>query len=114
MYENEDKEMLKGDKKYYWLTSVEKKEGTSSDGYMHYANMNLLRNNEVFLTEGPLKADIASNLSQRAFIAIPGSSCYKLIESNAEKLKTQSKYAEKWESAFDDACPAEKDLKSAG
>jgi len=77
----------KGDKKYYWLTSVEKKEGTSSDGYMHYANMNLLRNNEVFLTEGPLKADIASILSQRAFIAIPGSSCYKLIESNAEKLK---------------------------
>jgi len=76
-----------GEKKYYWLTSIEKKEGTSSDGYMHYANMNLLRNNEIFLTEGPLKADIASNLSKRAFIAIPGSSCYKLVESNAEKLK---------------------------
>jgi len=77
----------KGEKKYYWLTSVEQNEGTSADGCMHYSNMDLLKNNEVFLTEGPLKADIASNLSQRAFIAIPGSSCYKLIEKNAEKLK---------------------------
>ena len=35
-------------------------------------------------------------------------------ESNVEKLKTQSKYAEKYESAFDAACPAEKDLKIGG
>jgi len=77
----------KGEKKYYWFTSVEQNEGTSSVGYIHFSNMNLLKNNEIFLTEGGLKGDVASNLSQRAFMAIPGSTCYKLIEQNIELLK---------------------------
>jgi len=77
----------KGEKKYYWFTSIKKIYGSSAESCMHFVNMNLLKNNEIFLTEGGLKADIASNLSQRAFMAIPGSSCYKLIEQNIELLR---------------------------
>lgn len=76
-----------GESKYIWFTSSEKIAGISAEICMHFSNMHLLRNDEIFLTEGPLKADIASNLSKRAFMAIPGSSCFRLIENNVEKLK---------------------------
>ena len=77
----------KSDRKYCWLTSNEKSNGTSAEISMHYVNMDLADKAEVFITEGPLKADIASNLSKKPFIAIPGSSCYKLLEKNLDKLK---------------------------
>ena len=77
----------KGYKKYTWLTSSERDSGTPASTYMHYSNFNQGVTNEVFITEGPLKADIASILSNRVFIALPGVSCYGLIEKNVKTLK---------------------------
>jgi len=76
----------KGDKKYTWLTSSERNLGVSASTYVHFSNIKL-NSNEVFLTEGPLKADIASTLSKKPFMALPGASCYKLLEKVSAKLK---------------------------
>lgn len=56
--------------KYVWLSSSGKTMGTSSGSPIHYVGR--YNSKVVYLTEGTLKADIASILMNRTFVAIAG------------------------------------------
>lgn len=56
--------------KYIWLSSINDKMGTSSGSPIHFVGNP--RDEIVFLTEGPLKGDIASFLSGLSFACVPG------------------------------------------
>lgn len=96
----------KGDRRYIFLSSVDKKNGVSVGecNKIHYTR-NFWQNGEmvipkiVCMTEGPLKADVAAELSGKCFIAVPGvNACGNLIEE-FEFLKEQG--CEKIELYFD-------------
>ena len=77
--------------KYMSFTSTGKPEGTQSSLKAHIIGYNGQSN--VYLTEGALKADIASFLSYKlkdkkiAFMAIPGVSNYKSMQKTISNLK---------------------------
>ncbi len=76
-----DEEVLKkkGDlQKYLWHSSAGKTNGVSSGSPVHIVMPNKpIQNNTVYITEGPLKADIASYLLEVPFIGIAGVGMYK-------------------------------------
>lgn len=57
-----------GDKKYKWFSSYGMPNGTTSNAPAHYTG----GAGKVWVTEGPLKADIASSMLSVPFIGIPG------------------------------------------
>jgi hypothetical protein len=62
-----------GDGKYIWLSSKDRPLGASSGAPLHFARVDLLTNTEeVIITEGALKADVAAYLSQSPVIAVAG------------------------------------------
>lgn len=63
-------------RKYIWMSTDGDKNGTKCFSYVHFA-MDFINNkavfgDEVILTEGPLKADIAHYFSKQPFIAVAG------------------------------------------
>jgi ribosomal protein L37AE/L43A len=58
------------DCKYCWLSSNGKPEGTKANTVYHVAGSNKTR--RVWITEGPLKGDIASYITGETFICVPG------------------------------------------
>ena len=98
--------MDKGDTRYIFLSSINKKNGVSVGdcNKIHYTR-NFWKDGKmvipkvVCMTEGPLKADVAAELSGKCFIAIPGvNACGDLMEELAF-LKEQG--CEKIELYFD-------------
>ena len=74
--------------KYIYFSSAGKKNGCSSGALIHVAvpeNKNL-ETCRVWITEGPLKADIAAHYTGMPFLGIPGVSIYKQAAQKAEEL----------------------------
>lgn len=76
-----DEEVLRkkeGLQKYLWQSSAGKLNGVSSGAPVHIATPNKpTQGSIVYITEGPLKADIASMLLEVPFIGIAGVGLYK-------------------------------------
>lgn len=74
--------------KYIWLSSADKPFGTKATAAIHIAGKQYAaKDKTVYLTEGPLKADIASFLTGKCFLACPGTSHYKRFETIIPLLK---------------------------
>jgi len=74
--------------KYIYFSSTGKKNGCSSGALIHVAvpeNKNL-KDYRVWLTEGPLKADIAARYTNMPFLGVPGVSVYRQAAQKAEEL----------------------------
>jgi len=71
--------------KYRFFSSSNKPHGTSAESCPHvvYGRESV----KVYLTEGPLKADIASHLTGRTYVAIPGVNATKGLLEIIEMLK---------------------------
>jgi hypothetical protein len=90
-----------GKQKYKWLSSHPDhyRSGTSSGAPLHFARPDLLASSSsVWLTEGALKADIASHFLGEPFIAAPGVSMWA---GYAEKFKTAFPHITQTIVAFD-------------
>ena len=72
--------------KYIWFSSVDEEKGVSSKSPAHFVG-NPCDENAVFVTEGALKADIASALSGRTFIAVAGTGCIDSLKEPFEIMK---------------------------
>ena len=72
--------------KYIWLSSVDEEKGTSSKSPAHFVG-NPCDDKAVFVTEGALKADIASAISGRTFIAVAGTGCIDSLKEPFEIMK---------------------------
>lgn len=71
-------------RKYRWLSSNYFQNGSKAEPWIHVTGN--IESTSAYITEGPLKADVASYLSSgRLFIAIPGINC---IEKLSEVLKS--------------------------
>ena len=78
--------------KYKWFSSSKMAEGTKINGFIHLRwNKNGI-SDKVVITEGPLKADVASYLSDTTFIGVPGVGSYKGIEKILYLLKPKQIY----------------------
>lgn len=66
-------------RKYRWLSSNHFQNGTGTEPWVHVCgNVN---SKSAYITEGPLKADVASHLSGgKLFIAIPGINCTEKLQ----------------------------------
>lgn len=62
--------------KYIWLSSADRPSGTGAGTSVHVAVPQPHLMDEVWVTEGPLKADIAALKLRRIVLAIPGVSCW--------------------------------------
>jgi DNA primase len=73
--------------KYKWLSSAERPDGCSSGVSVHVARPENHKIDEIWITEGPLKADIACLKLQRIVLAIPGVACWNEAVPILCKLK---------------------------
>lgn len=67
----------RGDSRYVWLSSKEKLEGTTSGAPVHFAASHRLRQGNVIITEGALKADVIAQFTECAVIGLAGVNSYK-------------------------------------
>ena len=72
--------------KYIWFSSVDEEKGVSSKSPAHFVG-NPCDEDAVFVTEGALKADIASALSGRTFVAVAGTGCIDSLKEPFEIMK---------------------------
>lgn len=80
-------------RKYIWLSSTNYHRGTSSGSPVHLAGNP--GEKTVFITEGPLKGDLAHALSGRTFGCVPGANQYANLPPFLQEMKrmgTQSVY----------------------
>lgn len=75
--------------KYSWVSSGDKETGSSVSGCenIHFAGDWSINHKVVYLTEGALKADLASVLSGRPFIGLTGVNNLSQLKGNLDKLK---------------------------
>jgi len=66
-------------RKYLWLSSTGKEQGTGSGSPVHFVGDP--RSDTVYITEGPLKADLAHILTGKTFAAVAGATQYKNLET---------------------------------
>ncbi len=72
-------------RKFRWVSSVERKSGCGSSGWVHIAGP--IRPT-MLLTEGPMKADVIYALSGLSVIAVPGVNALKTLTPVLEDLKS--------------------------
>jgi hypothetical protein len=72
--------------KYRWFSSRDQENGTPAESWVHIARG---QTKEVWLTEGPLKADIAAYLSGHTFVAIPGVTSIKYLVPALRDIKAR-------------------------
>jgi endogenous inhibitor of DNA gyrase (YacG/DUF329 family) len=75
--------------KYKWLSSARKLNGCSSGAPIHVAKPEGANQDEIWITEGPLKADIVSRKLNRIILAVPGVNNYMGIIPILKALKPQ-------------------------
>jgi DNA primase len=75
-------------RKYRYFSSVNYENGAPAKSYVHIAKMPV--NGQIRLTEGPLKADVASYLSGEPYIAIPGINSYKYLVPMIKSLEVHT------------------------
>lgn len=76
--------------RYIWLSSSNKEEGASSGAPIHFRNVDLARRSgQAIITEGALKADVATHLLgyKHAFIAVAGVSTFG--DDFGQRLRSQ-------------------------
>lgn len=73
------------DRKYIWLSSSGYHMGVTSGSPVHFVGNE--GEETVFVTEGPLKADLAHALSGRTFVAVAGVNLYHNLPPVIERLK---------------------------
>ena len=73
--------------KYLWLSSRGKSGGTGSGSPSHLAIPMELKGDRLWITEGPLKADIACELLNEHVIGVPGVSAWRKCIYMLDKLK---------------------------
>jgi hypothetical protein len=76
--------------KYVWLSSSDRLNGCSSGVSVHVAKPANSDNSEIWITEGPLKADIISLKLNRIVIAIPGVAAWEKAIPIVWQLKVGS------------------------
>lgn len=80
------------EKKYIWISSSGKPNGTKQKSYVHFAcdfeNDIPKLGSKVFLTEGPLKADVAHFISGLPFIAVAGVNATSELDEVLSLLKS--------------------------
>lgn len=72
-------------RKYMWFSSINYPMGASSGSPIHLAGMP--GDKIAFVTEGPLKGDIAHALSGRTFVCVPGVNQYANLPVFLEEMK---------------------------
>lgn len=72
-------------RKYLWLSSVNKNMGVSSGSPIHFAGNPA--DKVIYITEGPLKATVAHCLSGKSFASIAGANQYSNLAGLFEVLK---------------------------
>ena len=72
-------------RKYLWLSSINKKMGTSSGSPIHFVGNP--EDKVVYITEGPLKATVAHCLSGKSFASVAGANQYGNLAGLFEVLK---------------------------
>jgi hypothetical protein len=72
------------DNRYRWFSSARKEGGASSGAPVHVAMPKPSK--RVWVTEGPLKADIAARILNRPFIAVAGVGNYKNVKPILQEL----------------------------
>ena len=72
-------------RKYMWLSSINYHRGASSGSPVHLVGKP--GDKTVFVTEGPLKGDIAHALSGRTFACVPGVNQYANLQSFLQEMK---------------------------
>lgn len=75
------------DTKYIWLSSTDKKDGTNSGTPIHIAFPPMIKRNEIWITEGPLKANILAWRRKCIVIAAPGIAHWREIPCTIEKIR---------------------------
>ena len=70
-------------RKYRWLSSSERTDGCKAEGWTHIAGQPRKR---IFLTEGPLKADIVHALSGQTVLAVPGVNALTHLDIALDRL----------------------------
>jgi hypothetical protein len=89
-----------GEPRYIWFSSAGREGGASSGAPVHYARAHMLKStDEVTLTEGSLKADVASHLLDAPVIAAAGVSTFG--DDFAANLKQQFPNIKTCHVAFD-------------
>jgi hypothetical protein len=73
--------------KYIWLSSKDKPSGCGSGTPIHVTWPEDAATDEVWITEGPLKADIASLRLKRIVLAVPGVANYRGVIPILKSLK---------------------------
>ena len=88
-------------RKYIWLSSVNFEGGTTSGSPVHFVGKP--GDKTVFVTEGPLKGDLAHALSGRTFLCVPGvnQSANLMPVLNEMKEPGSSMKPMTWTSCFD-------------
>lgn len=73
----------RGDKKYIWFSSPE----AGANAVPHVTSVSKEVSKKVWITEGPLKADIASFLLKETFVGIPGVGAWRPVKGVVAQLK---------------------------
>lgn len=98
VYGNDGKPIMKRESKFNWLSTPDMCEGGKAEANIHFAcNFSwdeekkeispILKSKEVYLTEGPMKADIFFFLMGRPTIAVPGVNALLHLDSVLDQLK---------------------------
>ena len=81
---------LDGNRKYMWMSSAERNGGCSSNSPVGISG-DVFNSEVVYVTEGPLKGQIAHALSGKPFLATAGVNQQKELEAVFSKLKENGK-----------------------
>lgn len=79
-------------KKFYSFSSSQRDSGTASSAmFMHFAGTGL-KNGELYITEGPIKAEIANQITGKSFLALLGVTAILGLADMLQKLKSHEHY----------------------
>lgn len=73
--------------KYRWVSSADRNGGTASGAPVHVAKPNRCNTNQVWVTEGPLKADVASHKLGAMFLGVAGVGNWKEVPDILSHIK---------------------------
>lgn len=83
--------IIERENKFNWLSSKNAAYGCGTPGLVHYAtdfkSGKSVTRKTIFLTEGPLKGDIAHYISGKPFICVPGVSLQLALAEELSRLK---------------------------
>lgn len=71
--------------KYMWFSTTDKESGSNAEVWTHFVGY---PEKTVWITEGPLKGDIANYYLDEPFLCIPGVTCISHLEEKLRKLKS--------------------------